>query len=404
MLGGRLRLSRVALRDRLGLLVERDRAAASPSFSSPGRNGLLGRGERRRRGLGHLEPDHGRSVCRCWSFAAIACIRSPHPDRSRCRPRRSALADRLTLGFVLRDLVRRRAAVAVRLTSGRHLTGTIDRAGPIRAWISPSTNPVRRGERDRMFGLHRCRSPRCGVAQTQACRRLTRQRDSRPPVGNAPQSGRRTDGAPQLEEARAAGRRRIAVLTVLDLGVEVSRDARLVDPPARREPTRMPRNCPSVTRSAPASSARLPGSLRPGPGPAGARQRSGSACPYGRGTEDERRDRPGWRRGDVRTVTTMVGMTAAAPCAPRPSPHALEDARFFLGIASSSPRRGRPRVVSAARETPCSPRRTPSCPVRPSRAATSKSSRSRSTRSATRTSRPTRTRRRNGRDADDHRE
>ena len=56
----------------------------------------------------------------------------PHPDllrSARPAPARSALADRLTLGFVLRDLVRRRASVAVHLASGRALTGTIDRAG-----------------------------------------------------------------------------------------------------------------------------------------------------------------------------------------------------------------------------------------------------------------------------------
>ena len=35
----------------------------------------------------------------------------------------------MTFGFVLRDLVRRRVGVAVHLTTGRALTGTIDRAG-----------------------------------------------------------------------------------------------------------------------------------------------------------------------------------------------------------------------------------------------------------------------------------
>lgn len=56
----------------------------------------------------------------------------PHSDllrSARPAPARSALADRLTFGFVLRDLVRRRIGVAVHLVSGRLLTGTIDRAG-----------------------------------------------------------------------------------------------------------------------------------------------------------------------------------------------------------------------------------------------------------------------------------
>nr|BFF10721.1 hypothetical protein GCM10025699_20240 [Microbacterium flavescens] len=56
----------------------------------------------------------------------------PHHDLLRsARPAapRSALAERMTFGFVLRDLVRRRAGVVVHLSSGRALTGTIDRAG-----------------------------------------------------------------------------------------------------------------------------------------------------------------------------------------------------------------------------------------------------------------------------------
>ncbi|MBN9178484.1 MAG: hypothetical protein J0I43_14120 [Microbacterium sp.] len=40
-----------------------------------------------------------------------------------------ALAQRMGLGFVLRDLVRRRVAVTVQTSDGRELAGTIDRAG-----------------------------------------------------------------------------------------------------------------------------------------------------------------------------------------------------------------------------------------------------------------------------------
>ena len=40
-----------------------------------------------------------------------------------------ALGQRMGLGFVLRDLVRRRVAVTVQLVGGRELPGTIDRAG-----------------------------------------------------------------------------------------------------------------------------------------------------------------------------------------------------------------------------------------------------------------------------------
>lgn len=41
----------------------------------------------------------------------------------------SPLRERMTFGFVLRDLARRRRGVTVRLRSGTILTGTIDRAG-----------------------------------------------------------------------------------------------------------------------------------------------------------------------------------------------------------------------------------------------------------------------------------
>ena len=65
-------------------------------------------------------------------FTSIASISLPHEEllrSARPAPPRSALADRMTFGFVLRDLVRRRAGVAVHLAVGRLLTGTIDRAG-----------------------------------------------------------------------------------------------------------------------------------------------------------------------------------------------------------------------------------------------------------------------------------
>jgi len=128
----RLRLSRVALRDRLGMLVDRDRSAGTPSFELS--DGAVLAAEVT--GVGAdwvaLEPVAGRGGAVLVPIASIASIGMPHPDllhSARPAPPRTALADRLTLGFVLRDLVRRRASVAVHLASGRVLTGTIDRAG-----------------------------------------------------------------------------------------------------------------------------------------------------------------------------------------------------------------------------------------------------------------------------------
>ena len=91
------------------------------------------RGHRRRRRLGRART--GRRSGRRGDRAVRGdrrAIGMPHADllrSARPAPPRSPLADRLTFGFVLRDLVRRRAGVAVHLASGRLLTGTIDRAG-----------------------------------------------------------------------------------------------------------------------------------------------------------------------------------------------------------------------------------------------------------------------------------
>ncbi|WP_214465808.1 hypothetical protein [Microbacterium flavescens] len=128
----RLRLSRVALHERLGELTGRDAAAAVVVIE-------LSDGTAQRAtvtGVGAdwvaLRPVEGRGGAVVAPFAAIVGIGMPHHDLLRsARPAapRSALAERMTFGFVLRDLVRRRAGVVVHLSSGRALTGTIDRAG-----------------------------------------------------------------------------------------------------------------------------------------------------------------------------------------------------------------------------------------------------------------------------------
>jgi hypothetical protein len=122
----------VAMRDRLGQLMNRDRAAAAPTFELA--DGALLAAEVS--GLGAdwvaLEPVEGRTGAVIAPLGSIACIGMPHADILRtARPAaaRSSLTDRLTLGFVLRDLVRRRTAVSLHLTAGRVLPGTIDRAG-----------------------------------------------------------------------------------------------------------------------------------------------------------------------------------------------------------------------------------------------------------------------------------
>jgi len=125
----RLRLSRVALRERLTALVDSE-AAQQPSIEvvdgtvlAAGVTGV---------GADWVALDGGRYGALVVPFASIAAIGMPHADVLRsARPvsARSALADRMTLGFVVRDLVRRRVAVTVHLANGRVLGGTIDRAG-----------------------------------------------------------------------------------------------------------------------------------------------------------------------------------------------------------------------------------------------------------------------------------
>lgn len=66
-------------------------------------------------------------------LASVSTIGLAHADLLRsARPRaaeQATLTERMTLGFVLRDLVRRRTPVTVTMTTGRALAGTIDRAG-----------------------------------------------------------------------------------------------------------------------------------------------------------------------------------------------------------------------------------------------------------------------------------
>lgn len=128
----RLRLSRVPLRDRLAALIDRDAASAAPSFEM--RDGTILVAEVS--GLGAdwaaLAPTASRSGAVIAPLGGIMSIGMPQPDLLRsARPvgARSSLSERMTLGFALRDLVRRRVAVTLHLVHGRALAGTIDRAG-----------------------------------------------------------------------------------------------------------------------------------------------------------------------------------------------------------------------------------------------------------------------------------
>jgi len=127
----RLRLSCVQLRDRLRMLSTRERAGAAPSFELA--DGSVFTAEVSAVGADWIGiVPVGQAAGVVVPIAAISAVGMPQADllRSARTVEGSArLSERMTLGFVLRDFVRRRAAVAVRLVDGRSLTGTIDRAG-----------------------------------------------------------------------------------------------------------------------------------------------------------------------------------------------------------------------------------------------------------------------------------
>ncbi|WP_169581634.1 MULTISPECIES: hypothetical protein [Microbacterium] len=128
----RLRLSRMPLRERLIHLVGREDGGPVVALEfgdgSSVRGAVTGVGA----DCAAVRPVEGPSAALVVPFSAIAGLGLASEEMLRsARPaaQRSALADRLSFGYVLRDLVRRRAGVAVHLLNGRTLTGTIDRAG-----------------------------------------------------------------------------------------------------------------------------------------------------------------------------------------------------------------------------------------------------------------------------------
>lgn len=127
----RLRLSRVALRERLASLIGRSATTTAPSFELSDGSMLSGEVTGAGADWVGLEPSDPRTGALVVPLSAIVAIGMPHADLLRsARPAPPAgLAERMTLGFVLRDLVRRRAGVSLHLTTGRVLGGTIDRAG-----------------------------------------------------------------------------------------------------------------------------------------------------------------------------------------------------------------------------------------------------------------------------------
>jgi len=130
----RLRLSRVMLRERFAALVSDGESAGEPTLEL--RDGTVAAGRLTAVGADWvaLEQPGAHAGVVVVPLAAVRAVGLSHVDVLRsARPaepgRRRVLADRMGLGYVLRDAARRRVGVAVRLDGGRTLTGTVDRAG-----------------------------------------------------------------------------------------------------------------------------------------------------------------------------------------------------------------------------------------------------------------------------------
>ncbi|MDQ1127936.1 hypothetical protein [Microbacterium sp. SORGH_AS_0888] len=122
----RLRLARLPLRSRLRALVG-DAATIEVVGGEPLRGTLTAAGED---WLG-VDLDGGAAgVVRTDAIAALAIDQEGllHSAREDARTPRS-LAERMSFGFVARDLARRRVTVGIHRLDGAVLTGTIDRAG-----------------------------------------------------------------------------------------------------------------------------------------------------------------------------------------------------------------------------------------------------------------------------------
>lgn len=124
----RLRLSRLELRDRLAALAAEPTAPVSWELA----DGTTLSAEVAGVGADWVGLE-GHGGITLVPFAAIIGVRMLQPDLLRTARARitaaGALSQRLTFGFVIRDLVRRRASVSIQLSSGRLMTGTVDRAG-----------------------------------------------------------------------------------------------------------------------------------------------------------------------------------------------------------------------------------------------------------------------------------
>jgi molybdopterin-binding protein len=125
----RVRLSRIALRERLVALTRMgctvsvhvaEGTALTGAVAAVGADWLA------------LASDSGPAGVTIVPHGSVSALTVPHADllaSARQATAGSLLRQRMTFGFVLRDLARRRVPVTVHLGGGQALSGTIDRAG-----------------------------------------------------------------------------------------------------------------------------------------------------------------------------------------------------------------------------------------------------------------------------------
>jgi hypothetical protein len=129
----RLRLSKVALRERLETLLSAE--VEGPALAFELADGTVVRAPLAGVGADWLlaAPWGSRTGAALVPLTSVVGIGMPQAELLRsARPSpspASATARRATFGFAVRDLVRRRTGVAVHLRGGASLSGTIDRAG-----------------------------------------------------------------------------------------------------------------------------------------------------------------------------------------------------------------------------------------------------------------------------------
>lgn len=125
----RLRLSRVPLRDRLVALERDSREVTAHLSDATSVHGRIARVGADWFAVVSGDDAAGAAIVPLWAVAGVGTSPDAVLASVRDADAGPALGQRMGLGFVLRDLVRRRVAVSVLTAAARTLTGTIDRAG-----------------------------------------------------------------------------------------------------------------------------------------------------------------------------------------------------------------------------------------------------------------------------------